>query len=231
MSLLTIVQNVCDTIGLAQPSAVIGSTDQNIIALQAMANTEGRELLDRFSWPATQLEVTHTSLAAELQGVMTTLAPGFSYITSSTFWDRTLTQPVRGPLTPIEWQALKARTATGPYASYRIFGGKLYAYPAPSAGNTWVFEYQSMYFCQSAAGANQSKWTADTDVGVLDEHLMEMGIIWRFKKKNGLDYSEDYRSYEQKLATETSRAGGRPILNMTDETPMRGVYIPEGSWA
>ena len=75
MSLLTIVQNVCDTIGLAQPSAVIGSTDQNIIALQAMANTEGRELLDRFSWPATQLEVTHTSLAAELQGVMTTLAP------------------------------------------------------------------------------------------------------------------------------------------------------------
>ena len=162
---------------------------------------------------------------------MTTLAPGFSYITSSTFCDRKLTQPVRGPLSPIEWQALKARTATGPYASYRIFGGKLYAYPAPSAGNTWVFEYQSTYFCQSAAGANQSKWTADTDVGVLDEHLMEMGIIWRFKKKNGLDYSEDYRSYEQKLATETSRAGGRPILNMTDETPMRGVYIPEGSWA
>ena len=231
MSLLTIVQNVCDTIGLAQPSAVIGSTDQNIIALQAMANTEGRELLDRFSWPATQIEVTHTSLAAELQGVMTTLAPGFSYITSSTFWDRTLTQPVRGPLSPIEWQALKARTATGPYASYRIFGGKLYAYPAPSAGNTWVLEYQSPDVCQSAAGANHSKWTADTDVGVLDEHLMEMGIIWRFKKKNGLDYSEDYRSYEQKLATETSRAGGRPILNMTDETPMRGVYIPEGSWA
>ena len=196
-----------------------------------MANTEGRELLDRFSWPATQLEVTHISLAAELQGVMTTLAPGYSYITSSTFWDRTLTQPVRGPLSPIEWQALKARTATGPYASYRIFGGKLYAYPAPPAGNTWVFEYQSNYFCQSAAGANQSIWVADTDVGILDEHLMEMGIIWRFKKKNGLDYSEDFRSYEQKLAMETSRAGGRPILDMTGSTPTRGVYIPEGSWA
>ena len=231
MTLLTIVQNACDSIGLSQPSAVIGSTDQNVITLQAMANTEGRELLDRFSWPATQIEVTHTSLAAELQGVMTTLAPGFSYITSSTFWDRTLTQPVRGPLSPIEWQALKARTATGPYASYRIFGGKLYAYPALSAGTTWVFEYQSTYFCQSAAGANQSKWTADTDTGVLDEHLMEMGIIWRFKKKNGLDYSEDFRSYEQKLAMEMSRAGGRPILDMIEEIPTRGVYIPEGSWA
>ena len=96
MTFLTVIQNTCDAIGLARPDAVVGSTDQNIRTLQAMANTEGRELIDRFSWPATQLEVTHTSLAAELQGVMSTLAPGFSYITSSTFWDRTLTQPVRG---------------------------------------------------------------------------------------------------------------------------------------
>jgi hypothetical protein len=48
-----------------------------------------------------------------------------------------------------------------------------------------VFEYQSTYFCQSSAGADQSAWAADTDVGVLDENLMELGVIWRFKKKNG----------------------------------------------
>ncbi len=232
MTLLTIVQNSCDTIGLTRPSVVFASADQNVRTLLALAQTEGRELLDRYSWPATQIEKTHTSLAAELQGVMTTLAPGFSYITSGTFWDRTLTQPVTGPLTPIEWQALKARTATGPYPSYRIFGGELYAYPAPSAGNTWVFEYQSTYFCQSSAGADQSAWAADTDVGVLDENLMELGLIWRFKKKNGLDYSEDFRSYEQKLANETSRAGGRRTLDMVSgSSAMRGIYVPEGSWA
>jgi hypothetical protein len=232
MTLLTLVQNASDTIGLTRPSVVIASTDQNVRTLLSMAQTEGREVLDRFSWPATQIEVTHTSLAAELQGVITTIAPGFSYITSSTFWDRTLTQPVTGPLSPIEWQALKARTATGPYPSYRIFGGKLYAYPAPSAGNTWVFEYQSTYFCQSSAGTNQSAWAADSDVGVLDENLMELGVVWRFKKKNGLDYSEDFRSYEQKLANETSRAGGRKVLDMiSGSTAARGIYVPEGSWA
>ena len=232
MTLLTIVQNSCDIIGLTRPSVVIASQDQNVRTLLALAQVEGRELLDRYSWPATQIEKTHTSLAAELQGVMTTLAPGFSYITSGTFWDRTLTQPLTGPLSPIEWQALKARTATGPYPSYRLFGGKLYAYPAPAAGNTWVFEYQSTYFCQSSAGANQSAWAVDTDVGVLDENLMELGIIWRFKKKNGLDYSEDFRSYEQKLANETSRAGGRRVLEMSGiGSAPRGVYVSEGSWA
>jgi hypothetical protein len=76
MSLLTLVQNSCDTIGLTRPTVVIASTDQNVRTLLALAQTEGRELLDRYSWPATQIEATHTSLAAELQGVMTTLAPG-----------------------------------------------------------------------------------------------------------------------------------------------------------
>ena len=231
MTLLTQIQNACDTIGLSRPSVAIASTDQNVRVLLALANTEGRELLERFAWPQTQIEKTHTTLAAELQGVVTTLAPGFSYIINGTFWDRTLTQPVTGPLSPLEWQTLKARTATGPYSSFRMQGGKLYAYPAPAAGNTWVFEYQSTYFCQSAVEANQSVWTADSDVGVLDENLMMMGTVWRFKKKNGLDYSEDFRMYEQKLANQMARVGGKRTLDMQGGGGMSGVYIPEGSWA
>ena len=231
MTLLSIVQSASDTIGLPRPSAVVSSTDGNVRTLLALANTEGRELLERYSWPATQLETTHTTLAAELQGVMTTIAPGFGYMITDTFWDRTLTQPVTGPLSPSEWQALKARTATGPYASYRIQGGSLYAYPAPAAGNTWAFEYQSTYFCQSSGGTNQSAWAADADVGILDENLMALGVVWRFKKKNGLDYSEDYRVYEQKLANEMARVGGKRTLIMGGGMNVSGVFTPEGSWS
>tara|TARA_R100001377_G_scaffold29447_1_gene16013 strand:- start:809 stop:1504 length:696 start_codon:yes stop_codon:yes gene_type:complete len=231
MTLLTQIQNACDTIGLSRPSVAIASTDQNVRVLLALANTEGQELLERYAWPQTQIEKTHTTLAAELQGVVTTLAPGFSYIINSTFWNRTLSEPVSGPLSPSEWQALKARTATGPYSSFRMQGGKLYAYPAPVAGNTWVFEYQSTYFCQASGGANQSVWTADNDVGVLDENLMMLGTVWRFKKKNGLDYSEDFRMYEQKLANQMARVGGKRTLDMQGGGGMSGVYIPEGSWA
>ncbi|MDA1043835.1 MAG: hypothetical protein O3C57_01285 [Verrucomicrobia bacterium] len=231
MTLLSLIQNASDTIGLARPSAVVSSTDGSVRTLLSLAGTEGRELLERYSWPATQIEATHTTLAAELQGVMTTIAAGFGYIINETFWDRTLTQPVTGPLTPSEWQALKARTATGPYASYRIQGGSLYAYPAPAAGNTWAFEYQSTYFCQSSGGSNQSAWAADTDTGVLDENLMALGVVWRFKKKNGLDYSEDYRVYEQKLANEMARVGGKRTLLMGGGGYVSGIFTPEGSWS
>ena len=230
MSLLTLVNGAQDTIGLVRSSTVVASTDGNVRTLLALAQTEGQELLERFAWPETQLEASHTTLAAELQGVMATIAPGFAYMINQSFWDRTLTQPVTGPLSPQEWQFLVARVTTGPYASYRIRGGSLYAYPAPPAGNSWKFEYQTENFCQSSGGAAQSAWAADTDTGILDENLMQMGVVWRFKKKNGLDYSEDFRIYEQKIANTTARVGGKPVLNMSGGGYNTGVYVPEGSW-
>jgi hypothetical protein len=61
---------------------------------------------------------------------------------------------------------------------------------------------------------------------------MQMGLVWRFKKKNGLDYSEDYRIYEQKLANETARVGGKKVLDMANGSQSNtGIYVPEGSWS
>jgi len=95
-----------------------------------------------------------------------------------------------------------------------------------------VFEYQTINFCESSGGTDQSAWAADTDVGLLDENLMQMGIVWRFKKKNGLDYSEDFRIYEQKLANETARVGGKKVLDMAGGNQSNtGIYVPEGSWS
>ena len=222
MTLLTMINGAQDTIGLNRSSAVMSSTDGNVRTLLALAQTEGQELIERYSWPVSQAEATHTTLAAELQGVMTTIAPGYAYIINGTFWDRTLTQPVAGPLSPQEWQTQKARVITGPYSSYRIRAGSLYAYPAPPSGSTWVFEYQTTYFCESSAGTDQAAWAADTDVGLLDENLMQMGIVWRFKKKNGLDYSEDFRVYEQKLANDTARVGGKRVLDMSGGNAVAG---------
>lgn len=230
MTLLSLINGAQDTIGLNRSSVVVSSTDPNVRTLLALGQTEGRELLERFAWPQTQEEATHTTLNAELQGVMTTIAPGFAYILNQAFWNRTLTQPVTGPLSPTEWQLLKARTATGPYSSYRLRGGKLFAYPAPAAGDEWVFEYQTANFCQSSGGTAQNAWAADDDTGILDENLMELGVVWRFKKKNGLDYSEDFRIYEQKLANTTSRVGGKKVLRMQGGGSMTGLYVPDGSW-
>lgn len=232
MSLLTIIQNACDKIGITRPSVVLSSTDGNIRTMLAFANEEGQELVERYGWPELQAEALHTTLAAEDQGAIETIMPGFGSLIDATIWDRDLTQPVTGPLSPVEWQALKSRTSTGPYSQYRVRGKNLLAYPAPTAGNTWAIEYQTRYFCESSGGTSQDSWQADTDIGLLDENLISLGVVWRFKKKNGFDYSEDFRKYEQKIANKMARVGGKKFLDMTSNGSdmVRGIYVSEGSW-
>jgi hypothetical protein len=41
---------------------------------------------------------------------------------------------------------------------------------------------------------------ADNDYSVLPERLITLGCIWRYKRALGLDYSEEFRTYEKEIA-------------------------------
>lgn len=233
MSLLTIVQNAAMAIGLPSPTSVAGNVDQSTQTLKSFADREGVELSRRYQWEALVLEATHTTLAAENQGVLTTIASGIDYIIQGTMYDRTLQREVRPYEGPQAWQFDQARTSTGPYYRYRVRGGSLLFYPAPTAGNTVAFEYKSRNFCASSGGTGQASWAADDDVGVLDEEIMTLGVIWRFLQAKGVDYGEAYRAYESQVQQAMSRDGGKSVMSMTGARAtngVRGVIAPDGSW-
>jgi hypothetical protein len=234
MTLLSTIQDVADQIGLPRPSAVISSTDQSVRTLLALANLEGRILLKRHQWSALQKEATFVTLAAQDQGAISTIAPGFDYILNETEWNRSQFRPLGGPLSPQDWQQLKAFSATGPYPMFRIWQGHLYLQPAPAAGLTGAFEYMSLNWCQSSGGTGQSGWAADTDTGVLDETLMGMGVKWRFLQSKGLGYDEAFRDYEMMVNQAIARDGGRKRFNLAaeagDYSPLNSVIAPDGNW-
>jgi len=135
MSLLTLVQGVCRRIGLQVPSVVYTSTDQQILQLMEIANEEGQSLAERYPWQALINEATHTSLAAESQGAITSIATnGFKYILNNTIWNRTEQRPIYGALTPAEWQMLKASSVTGPFEQLGSGAGHSESTPRPRPG-------------------------------------------------------------------------------------------------
>lgn len=232
MSLLTIIQDAADLIGLPRPSAVLSSADQQVRQLLALANQEGRLLSRRHDWQALVRESTFTTVATESQGALTTLCPGIRYVANETQWDRTRLTPLGGPLSAREWQSLKGFTVTGPYFDYRIRGGNLLLIPSPPAGETVALEYLSTYWCQSSGGTDQSKWAADDDVGVLSEEIMASGVRWRFLRAKGMDYAEEFREYEMMVSQEIARDGGRRTLyaDRAEFLPTPAVRAPLGSW-
>lgn len=232
MSLLTIIQEACSLIGILKPNAVYSSTDQQIVQLRSIANEEGQELA-RYPWQSLTLEATFTTVASESQGVITAIAPGYKSIINNTIWNRSLLRPVFGPMSPSEWQQLKAQTMSGPFNQFRIVGNLIKFTPVPTAGESCYFEYLTKNWVTSGDGlTSRSAWGADDDISLLDEDLMTSGIIWRWKQIKGLQYAEDFNKYERHKMDLQATNGGKPTLNLngTSLDIYPGVIVPSGSW-
>ena len=234
MSLLTLIQNVADDIGLNRPTSIIGSGTKDIRQLVALANKEGEELVNRYMWQFRFNEVLHTTVALALQGTMTAIAGnGFKYIVNDTIWDRDQSLPILGPIAARDWQALEAFPVTGPYTQFRIQNDSLFFDPIPTAGITVAFEYISESFCKDVLGNELSQWGNDTDVGICDEKIMRLGIIWRWFQRKKLDYNEDFVAYEKRVADAMAQDGGKQMQRLDGRTGDRvpGIFVPEGNWS
>jgi len=235
MSLLTVIQNVCGRTNIPVPNSVMGTTtDAQVLQLLRLLEEEGNDLADRGPWNALTNEFTLTTQAQEDQGALTSIATnGFKYIKNGTFFDRTDTLPIYGPLSDQEWQDRKARNVSGPRYYYRIRGEHLLSNPIPTAGHTWAAEYISKNWILGADGTTYKQYfTLDTDTILLPEELVLAGLRWRWKKEKGFSYEEDFRTYEMQVMNALGRDGGKPVLNMAGATHQHkpGIMVPEYSW-
>jgi hypothetical protein len=232
VSLLSICQDVSKQLAIGSPTAVAASTDTQARQFMRLANQEGKELARRFDWQILTKEATFTTLAAETQATVTTLATDFLRIIDKSMWNRTMNQRVAGPLSPQAWQKKKASAAEAGFGNwFRIRGGLILFYPTPVAGETIYFEYISKNWCESSGGTDQDAFAADTDVSFIDEEIIKLGLLWRFLASKGADYAEEFAAYERALADIFGPDGGNELIDMTPDEAILGANIPEGSWS
>lgn len=205
----------------------------------ALANEEGQELAARHDWQALTKEATFTTVATESQGSIASIISAavsgdtMNNIVNNTIWNRTQRRPVFGPLDNQQWQQLKAMNISGPWNQFRIRGGNLIFVPVPTAGHTCTFEYVSKMWATDSVGTTlKSAFTADGDLSSLEDRLVTLGLVWRYKASNSLEYAEDFNKYEAAVADAIGKDGTRDWLNMDaarfDFPP--GVMVPIGSW-
>ena len=240
MTALSIIQTTCVEIGLPNPTVALASTDPQITQLVRLLNKEGKELSARYAWQVLIREVTFTTLAAESQGTIAAIITAgdsghsFRYIINDTIWNRTRIWPVLGPKSPRNWQAYKAFSVTGPISEYRIRGNTLYFSPVPAAGETCAFEYLDRMWCTDTGGTTyRQAVTVDSDLMLLDEDIMQQGLLWRWRAAKKLDYTEDFITYERMVADAMARDGTKQTLSLAghnqDYNPAV-VIAPIGSW-
>jgi hypothetical protein len=234
MSLLTVIQKVCARVGIGIPTYIISNPDPKVGQMAALIEEALDEIIVRFEWPVLTQEVVFTSIAAEDQGNINTIAPnGFKYIVKDTIFNRTLRRPFYGPITASRWQSLKALPNPGPFYKYRIVRDHLMMNPPMVAGHTCAFEYISKWAVTDSTGTSYKEVpTVDSDVFLLDEKYIIACLKWKWKYEKGLEYSEDKLAFEVMINDLAAKDGSQPILSM-DGPPNEwkpGVFVPSGNW-
>lgn len=230
MTLLAIVQDVCGRLSLPQPSAVVGSTDKQVIQLFELANEEGQELAARHPWQSLTREATFATVNAP--GQAGALPADFDRFAPNSFFNRSTRRPMTGPVTPKEWQWIQAQPVySSAYLAFRERTGQFLIAPTPAAGQTIAYEYVSTNWAQSSGGTAQPAFLADSDTALLSEELIRLGLRWRFLRAKGLDYAEELAGYERRLEQAMARDGGSTALTLSPQPidPNR-INIPDGNY-
>lgn len=218
-TVLEIAQAAINELGSLNPiTALTGSADYQAQQVLALLNREGKELSERQGpnggWPGLRRLHTITTVIGKANYAFPS---DLKYFINTTAWDRTQKWPLRGPISPQEWQVLKSGTigSVGPRERFRIMQDEIYFDPTPTSVATYAIEYYTENWCESSAGVGQKVWVSDSDVPRIPDDCFILGLQWRFRKAKGLSYST--AEYDREVQRELARSGMAPIADLTGE--------------
>jgi hypothetical protein len=218
VSILDVVKLASPKIGINRPTQLIADTGPTSIELQSTLAEVARMIVDRYDWATYKKLGTFTG-----DGVALAFNKPTDYLRmlkNGSLWP---SGSVYSPLTHYvdsdEWLQTIVQNFTPVIGGWTIlnnqFNISMGGQSSPLAlGDTVQFYYMSNLLFADAGGTPKAAITADTDVFRLDERLLKLGLIYKWKSDNGRPYGQDISDFEDALAIMIGADKGSKILHM-----------------
>lgn len=196
MTILSVCQDAAVKLNRSKPSSLFSSTDAFASELLLAAKETAESLVkEEHDWRALTKMQTCTGDAST-----TVFALPVDYermikdakLHSLRFKNATF----RAARDLDEWLFLKDNLLVGSPGNWVILNGSVQVFPPMPVSDTARFFYISNYYALSAVNTPQAGFLADTDTFALDERMLRLGIIWRWRADKRLEYAEDMKNYE-----------------------------------
>ncbi len=228
-TLLQLVQQTCGSMGLAQPSTVVGNTANQTIQLLALAQELGADLVREYEWQRLVTEYTFSTVASTSTYV---LPSGFDRMVSETTWNRTAVWQIPGSRNPQQWQSFKASLMSFGRYEFRIQSNQLVLYPTPTAVESLAYEYVSNLWVLATGGTSPTKaaFSVDSDTCVFPDDLMKAGLKFYFLRAKKLDFGVEEETYNKILSARKAQDVPAETLSFSRSYATMNPSINEGSW-
>jgi hypothetical protein len=219
MTLLTTVTEVCATVGVHKPTTVFGvlNSDRTMFEMLEAANEMAAQTAaDLRDW--TVLRKTATFLGNGVQEAFDLPADYRRMLTTGEVWlSSNSMQPARFVPDTDEWLQRRVANQNWSWGEWTIYGGQMHIQPVLGVGASARFSYLDRNYIElrddngTLTGLGE-KFTKDVDTFRLDERLLKLGMIWRWKQLKGSPYAEDLGTYSNAMAMAMGADSPAPVL-------------------
>lgn len=230
MSLFSIVKTVMDSNGWPTPvAAVASSQDQNMRQSMALANLALKSASFKYNWPALIKEYPFVTVANESQYV---LPADFHHMVVPSAVNADQYFQLKGALTPIQWyrKALNGSIDWGDGFRIDAMNDQMVIAPTPSGVQNLIYMYIPKNIAKSSTGTPLDAYYQDTDVSLIDEDLVQLGLSWRWRQKKGLDFTAEMAEYQGTIKQRFAQymgTGELPIGGRWGDAPLSQGRIPD----
>jgi len=110
-----------------------------------------------------------------------------------------------------QWLDILTFAGSGLPGWWIILGGQIQL----TTGNSVALGFGTVakyYYISNQIASGKSAFSADSDAFVLNERLLTLGLIWRWRQQKRQEYGEDMKNYELALEKEIARDKGAQLL-------------------
>lgn len=218
-NVLEIVQSVTPRMGIADPSLLFGSTNATNKELASVVNEVAERIALMHDWTDLLSEQTDTG-----DGTTTSYDYPADYSRMpkiariwSTRWERPLQR-----ITAEEALRLDVREYDTVIGTWHLLGGQVVYRPALASGENARWHYVSKNYAKASDGTRKASFTSDEDQYMLDDRMLGLAVVSRWREVKGFDYAEDLRDSEDAIAQQISRDKGARIITQASRGVIHG---------
>ena len=229
-SILEICQEVSDLAATKRPQDLFNLTSQQDTIFLSTAKSALDSLLRYGDWQELTKEGILRTSGQREKYLMDEVCPDFFSILNNTIYIKDNNEKLIGAITPQEWMKEKYFNESTSNTKFIIQNGMIKFLIPPQDGIKIVFQYRSNVVCLDSKNGmlEKSQLDKNTDIPIFDEYLVKLGILWRWLKRNGMDYSEEYNEYEKELKKKFASSMALKDICLSasnDDDALQGVMI------
>lgn len=197
MTVLSVARQVATYLGRDIPTTVYGSAEREDLELAEILQEAAQEIYKAYDWEA--LKTLNTYNGDGANEVFALPADYGRFPKDMKIWSSRIETPLTHIVSQDRWLELQIRSYEFVIGVWTKFGGNIYIRPAMVVGETAQFFYISKNVVEDLSNVRKAVFTQDDDTFLLNERILKLCAIWKWKASKNLPYDEDMKTYQMAL--------------------------------